>query len=235
MKIDPTTRRGRFLLWVAAWLVRALVGLLGTTMRLRVDDPEGRIGEMAAGDAGPMVVSFWHDRAILAGWAMRKAFSRRGVPLVLLVSQSRDGELVDRVARLWGLERERGSATRGGTAGLRRVYRRMTKEKASPVMIPDGPRGPQYHFKVGVAVLAQMAQAPVLPVGLAVDRCWKIRSWDRLRLPKPFSTVALVVGPPTTVERGLDEAAMEAARQRLEAAVNGVTAEAEGRVGGRFP
>ena len=58
-------------------------------------------------------------------------------------------------------------------------------------MIPDGPQGPLYHFKIGVAVLAQTSGAPILPFGLAASRSWRLKSWDRIIVPRPFSRVAV--------------------------------------------
>lgn len=208
---------------MGAPIVRLLTGSLGRSCRLDV----ARGAEHFAGfEEGGMVISFWHDRSILAAQVLRHELMRRGIDLTLLVSQSRDGELMDRLARGWGIATVRGSASRGGTSGLRKIYRRL-RAGSSPVMTPDGPRGPKNVFKIGVAVLSQMAERPVLPMGIAVSRSWKLRSWDQLLVPKPFARVVVLVGEPVTVPRGLDDDELEAMRIRLETTLDALTHEAE--------
>ena len=94
-------------------------------------------------------------------------------------------------------------------------------------MVPDGPHGPQYVFKMGVAVLAQTSGAPMLPLGFAAKSAWHLGSWDRLIIPKPFTRVAVVVGKPETVDPALVNDALETERQRLEAVINGATRRAK--------
>ncbi|MEM8932039.1 MAG: hypothetical protein AAGE94_12745, partial [Acidobacteriota bacterium] len=110
------------------------------------------------------------------------------------------------------------------------VHRAISKGKSSPIMVPDGPHGPQYHFKVGVLVLAQTSGAPILPLGFAVDRCWHLKSWDRLIVPKPFSRAVVVVGRPEPIAADLAGEAQEAERQRLEARLDALTRQAEAAV-----
>ena len=98
-------------------------------------------------------------------------------------------------------------------------------------MIPDGPRGPRYQFKIGVVILAQLAQAPILPMGMAAKRFLVIPSWDRLILPWSFSRIALVVGEPQEVPRQLGTEELETERQRLEVLLSELTRQAEEALG----
>jgi len=124
--------------------------------------------------------------------------------------------MVTRMVRAWGIETVRGSASRGGMKALRAIHRAVTRRGSSPIMVPDGPRGPVHVFKVGVAVLAQTSGAPILPLGFAAEKCWRLRSWDRLIVPRPFSRVTVVVGEPQSVAKDLDSEQLEAERKRLE-------------------
>lgn len=181
----------------------------------------------AARRAGrPVIFSFWHNRSFLAADFFNKRIFRR-FDVVVLASPSRDGELVARLARQLGLRVVRGSASRGGRDAVRALYRAATRHGASPVMIPDGPRGPLYDFKVGTAILAQMTQAPILPMGLAARRYFTLKSWDRLIVPWPFSRLAVVVGAPQEVPRGLSSQELEDERRRLKALLDELTREAE--------
>jgi lysophospholipid acyltransferase (LPLAT)-like uncharacterized protein len=88
------------------------------------------------------------------------------------------------------------------------------------MLIPDGPHGPAYSAKLGVVVLAQMTGAPLLPISFAVDRRWRLGSWDRLIIPKPFARVRMAVGEPITVQRASSSNDLEGYRQRLEESLN---------------
>lgn len=231
MRIDPTTRKGRLLLAIGAFLLRQIIRLLGSTCRLRIASGEEHLAVL---DDGAAVLSYWHQRTILAApFFLRRLLGRDRRDLTLLVSQSRDGELVSRVASRWRFRLVRGSASRGGMQAMRSLYRSMRTTGTSPLMIPDGPRGPAQSFKPGVAVLAQMAQAPILPMAFATRRGWRLRSWDRLIVPKPFAEIVVVVGPPQPVARGLDSAALEMERARLETLLDTVTDEADRHAIGR--
>lgn len=217
---------------VAAWLVRWVVQVLGWTCRVEVAEGGEHLEtlEATAEEKQPVILSFWHQRTVLAIYLVFHRLVRRGVDVTMLISQSRDGELAAHLARHWRLRQVRGSATRGGREALRAIYK-TTRAGSSPVMIPDGPHGPRHHFKAGVAVLAQMTQAPILPIGFAARRVWKLRSWDRLMVPKPFSRIVVVVGAPQSVPRNLDSAALEIERARLETVIDDVTARAERHAG----
>jgi lysophospholipid acyltransferase (LPLAT)-like uncharacterized protein len=178
-----------------------------------------------------VILSFWHNRSFLAAHVLDRELWRRGHPVLVLASLSRDGELVARLAKLLGLAVVRGSASRGGRDAVRALYRAMKKDGASPVMIPDGPRGPLYELKIGVAILAQVSRAPILPLGMAARRFSTLKSWDRLIVPWPFSRIAVVVGEPRTVERGLSAEDLERERRRLQSLLDELTRQAERRLG----
>ena len=230
MRLNHRSFVGSLILGVGAWLLRLIFRVL--TRTYRVDIVEGREHlENLWSQPRPVIVSFWHNRVFLAGRFLFESLHHRGIALTLLASQSRDGELVTRVFRPWGIHTVRGSATRGGRQALRGVYRAIVSSGSSPVMIPDGPHGPIYQFKVGVAVLSQMAQAPILPLGFAAERFWRIKSWDRLIIPYPFTRVTVVIGEPQIVERGLTKEQLEETRAFLEERLDSLTLRAEAVAG----
>lgn len=234
MRPDPRTRRGSFLVSLGSHLLGVLIGLLRRTWRLRVVSGGERLERvLEAGE--PVVLTFWHNRSFAAAHLLLARLLPAGFSVTLLSSQSRDGELVARLARRWGLSVVRGSASRGGREALTGTYRAIVRHRSSPVMIPDGPRGPAYGFKVGVLVLAQMSRAPILPLGFAASSFWTVGSWDRLIVPKPFAKVAVVVGEPETVPRELPAPELEAARRRWEERLNDLTRRAEEAVGAEDP
>ena len=230
MGLDKDSRHGSLLIGIGARLARWLMLAFGCTWRIKIVAGSEHVDSLLA-EPRPVLVSFWHNRLFAFSYFVYRRLHRRGIDLTLLASQSRDGELVTRVAKGWGLNVVRGSASRGGVAALRGLHRAVTRGGSSPIMIPDGPRGPLYHFKVGVAVLAQTSRAPILPFGIAANRFFNLKSWDRIIVPWPFSRVAITVGEPQVVERGLSEEELEAERQRLEGLINDLTRQAEEAVG----
>lgn len=206
--------------------MRAILIVVGSTYRLEIAAGGERLA--AARRAGrPVILTFWHNRSFIAADFFRKQIFRRGFDVLVMASLSRDGELVSRVARGWDLSLVRGSASRGGLGAVRAIYRAMKRQGSSPVIIPDGPRGPLYDFKIGVVILAQTSRAPILPLGMAARRYFTVRSWDRLIVPWPFSRIAAVVGEEQPVPRGLSPEDLEAERLRLQELLNGLTRQAE--------
>jgi len=89
------------------------------------------------------------------------------------------------------------------------------RDNVSPVITPDGPRGPRFKFKPGALLLAQMSGRPILPMSYAASRAWLIK-WDRFVIPMPFSRIALAIGPPCYVPRVTDAALLERLQGQME-------------------
>lgn len=225
IKVDKRTRSGRFLLSLAAWLGRTLLALLGATWRVEIEGKETLARLLA--DKKPHILSFWHNRTVIAAYFLSRQLLKKGLNITLLASQSRDGELVTRLVAGWGVETVRGSATRGGREALRGIFKAITQKGSSPLVVPDGPQGPLYGFKAGAAVLAQMSGAPILPMGFAASSSWRLKSWDKLIVPRPFSRVVVVVGEPQYLAKDLAGEVFEQERLRLEALLAELTSRAE--------
>jgi lysophospholipid acyltransferase (LPLAT)-like uncharacterized protein len=216
---------------VAAVLIRWIIQIIGVSCRVRTLVGEGRLEELRVGGT-PVIFSFWHNRSLFLAYLLHRRLLGRGYPITILVSLSRDGELGARLARRWGAEVVRGSASRGGTAGLRQLYRAVRQEGRSAVTIPDGPRGPLYEAKAGAVVLAQMSGAPIQPMAFAAESYWTIKSWDRLIIPKPFSRIWLALGDPLEVSKEMTAETTETERLRLQKALNDLVQRTEDRAAG---
>lgn len=168
-------RCGPFLAWVA-------IRLLAATMRFRVHDEEGLLERH---DGKPRILVFWHNRILLMPYLYRRYY--RNTPLVVMISESRDGEMIARVAEKFGIEAARGSTSGRGASALIRMHRALARVGKHVGITPDGPRGPRYVVQPGVLHLAQNSGLPVIPISTVVDRKWEARSWDRFQIPKPFS------------------------------------------------
>ncbi len=93
--------------------------------------------------------------------------------------------------------------------------------------MPDGPRGPRHVLKAGIIAIAQKSRAAILPVTFACSRAWRLKSWDRFTLPKPFSKTVALYGEPIFIPAEMDEAAFESKRQEIEQRMLELETEAE--------
>jgi lysophospholipid acyltransferase (LPLAT)-like uncharacterized protein len=187
--------------------------LLAATCRVRL--AEGRAGERWRAGT-PFIFASWHSRVLLLPALYR------GRRLRVLISRSRDGELVARLCARFGLDVARGSSSRGGAEALRGLARALA-EGTSVVVVPDGPRGPSETVKPGVVALARMTGAPVVPMALGASSEWRARSWDGFRVPKPFARCVVRFGDPLRVARSTGRQADESPRKEIEAALHEVT------------
>ncbi len=226
-RVDPDGAFGSLLLRACGILARGAIRLVGASCRYRVVDGAERLQKLL-GNPGPVLLVIWHDRAIQSACYLSGPFIRKRLDIALMISQSQDGEVVSHIVSPWKKVRSaRGSTTRGGRAALREMHRIMKREQIPGLLAPDGPHGPRHEFKLGAAVLAQMANAPVLPIAIVPERFIQLRSWDRLIVPLPFTRVSVAFGAPVPVPRGLSAEQLEEKRRQLEDALNEVTRVAE--------
>lgn len=212
-------------------LLRAVLGLLGRTWRVRVVAGEETRARLVR-DAGstPCLLTLWHNRLVIAAPCLRSLL-QDGVGITVLISASRDGQLGADLTRSWGYDVVRGSSSRGRTAALRGLMR-AARRGSAPLVIPDGPRGPVYELKPGLVQLAQRIGTPVVALGFAADRAWRLSSWDRLIIPKPFARVAIAYGDPVHLDPDGD---LDAAQETVTEALDRTTARACEALGQGFP
>jgi len=207
----PVRRRGL--------IGRARIALLaaGARFYLRVLAATARIvwvgstlEAMRERGAFPCVGVFWHSRLV---WA---AIAFRGGDYAVMVSDHRDGELIGRIVGSWGTRTLEGSSRRGGIEALR-AAQRLLASGISVGVAPDGPLGPSEVAKEGAVALASLSARPIVPFSYAASAALTLSTWDRLRLPMPWSRVAVAFGEPIAVPAGLDAAGIEAHRRALDA------------------
>jgi lysophospholipid acyltransferase (LPLAT)-like uncharacterized protein len=202
-----------------ARLVGLYLSLVVRTTRWRLLGAEPALALVAQGQ--PLILAFWHERLPLipplfdlVGAAEPRV--RRLRPHVL-VSRHRDGRFIGAAVARFGVDMVYGSSRRGGAGALAGLLRAL--RQGQPVLItPDGPRGPRRQAAPGVAQLAALSGAPVVPLGGATSAQRRLGSWDRMMFPLPFGRGVLVCGPPITVARDGAEAALPGIAAALSAA-----------------
>ncbi|MGD9385207.1 MAG: lysophospholipid acyltransferase family protein [Thioalkalispiraceae bacterium] len=187
-------------------------------------------GEQHARNVGasgkPFIPCYWHQHHLFCTWYMKRLI-KQGLKIGFLISPSVDGEIPAKLARSWGAEVIRGSTTRAGAQTMRDMYTLVVKQGVSPVTTSDGPQGPLHVFKLGDLLLSQFTQAPLLPLAYAADKAWTLSSWDRFMIPKPFSRIAIAIGEPVQIPKGLLPEDLEPLRLQMENALKGLTEQAE--------
>jgi lysophospholipid acyltransferase (LPLAT)-like uncharacterized protein len=199
-------------------LGRFVLRLWAKTSRIRVLGEEDYRKLKQAGT--PVIFLLWHGRLMLAPYFFRN----RGISA--LVSPSRDGEVIARIAQGWRFRIVRGS----GSHAMVRAWVEMRQDLrrgGELIIIPDGPRGPDRALKPGCLKLAQDTGAVLIPWSFSASRKKRFRSWDRFLFFYPFSRIVCIYGKPIAVSSALDDIEFESERQRVEAELNALDAEAD--------
>jgi lysophospholipid acyltransferase (LPLAT)-like uncharacterized protein len=150
---------------------------------------------------------YWHQHQLFCASYLME-LRAQGVKPGFLVSPSVDGEFGAMVIRRMGGEVIRGSSSHTGARTLRDFYQALVHEGISPVITPDGPKGPPWVFKGGALMLAQLSQRPIIPMSYFASRAWHV-GWDGFVIPQPLARIVIAVGEPVYIPKGTDAAAME--------------------------
>lgn len=183
-----------------------LLRALGSTLRWKISGAEHEGAIIKAGHQP--IHCLWHGRILPSILYLQ----HRGV--VVIISENYDGEWIARITRKFGYGTARGSTSKGGPKALRQMLRAV--ESKGVAFTLDGPRGPAEVAQLGAVWLAKATGNPLLPFHSEAASSWTLKSWDRTQIPKPFTTVATVVGAPIYVPRDADERALDESRVALE-------------------
>jgi lysophospholipid acyltransferase (LPLAT)-like uncharacterized protein len=213
------TKSGRELTWARrfvyrtlVWLAYCIVELLWRTGRVRVIGEEHWRSDVIASQ-GMAIPVCWHQHLLICA---RYSVSKR-VPLKsgFLISPSVDGEAPTWLAEMYGATCIRGSSTHTGSRAVRQLIKAIRKDKLSPLITPDGPRGPRFEFKPGALFVAQLSEVPIVPLAFAARPAKVFRTWDKFVLPSPFARIVIAVGEPVMVSRELSAEQVEAMQDVL--------------------
>ena len=179
----------------------------------------------------PFIGAFWHGRMLMMAAAWRAVLAEIGVSQALqphvVSSDHRDGRLMARATRRFGLATVFGS-TGQGRVSLLRAARRVIEQGQIAVFTPDGPRGPRMRAKPGVVRLAMATEVPIVPVTFAASNQRLLGSWDRFALALPFARGVMAFGAPLELAPDSDP---EVACRLLEQRLNQLTREADCALG----
>lgn len=205
---------------IEGWRARCLIAfgyrllqVWARTLRFEIEDRAGVIGTPPN---ERYIGALWHNRLLLLPFVIKRYLPvRRGAALI---SASRDGAILADLVERFDFEVVRGSSSRQGASAMRQLADIIASGQ-DVVITPDGPRGPAYELGQGIVFLAQQSGAAVVPINMEYSSCWRVKSWDRFILPRPFSTVRVIFGPPHRVAPTSNEEEFERERQRLQEAM----------------
>ena len=190
---------------VSAWLIRILSRILWRTCRVTVHGNIDHITRLLR-SGQPCLPCVWHQMLLFCGHYLIRLSKSKDFKLSFLISPSADGEIAAQVVLHLGAGVVRGSSSSTGARALRDCYEAVARNGVSLLFPADGPRGPLHELKPGALMVARLTGAPILPVGYRASRAWRLRSWDRFIVPKPFARIEIYVGEPYYVPK---DAALE--------------------------
>jgi lysophospholipid acyltransferase (LPLAT)-like uncharacterized protein len=200
--------KDKLLVAIVPWLGARLIRFVAFTQR---SDVLGEIAVMEHWHRGEyVIICAWHDQLLM----MVTVYQGPGTKI--LISRSRDGELIARTVSYFGQGSVRGSSSRGG----REAFREMLKFAELDVdlaVTPDGPKGPRRQIKDGVIQMARISGRPIVPLTYVCSRGHRFHSWDRFLLPYPFARAVYCYGTPQYFSR---DQPLEECRQRLQQAMD---------------
>ncbi len=186
---DPDRRRDRRVAF-SAWVGWLLLEFYAHTCRYRVVSGMEHLAALR-GANDPLIFATWHESLFLVAPFLARKVHRRGKPLIALISRSEDGDVGDKVLKRWGIQTVRGSSSSGGMAAVRQLARESRSQGLSPVLIPDGPRGPARQAAPGVVMLSQLTDLSIVAITASASSSSRLSSWDRTWVPWPFSQIGI--------------------------------------------
>ncbi|GIW82102.1 MAG: hypothetical protein KatS3mg105_3909 [Gemmatales bacterium] len=156
--------------------------------------------------------AFWHENMLLPAYCYGRP------DIYILISQHADGELIAEICRHLRFRLIRGSTTRGGAKAVRHMLE--AGKDAHLAITPDGPRGPRRTVQPGLIYVASKTGLPIIAAGMAYRKAWRLNSWDRFAVPKPWTTAAVVTLDPIPIPPDLTGEQLEHYRRQVEQAMH---------------
>ena len=211
--------RERLLLSLIALVGSIAIRVLGSTLRYEfsLEDGDGTHlgGPPEALKAIPSVFGFWHSCIFSASYYCR------GLGIGVLTSRSFDGEYIARIIEKFGYCAVRGSSSRGVIGGLRNMIHHV-EEGHIAAFTCDGPRGPANVAKPGPVLLARQTGVPLRAFHIGVSSYWQLNTWDRMRIPKPFSRALARFSSPIHVPASATDSEVRELHSQLQSALERV-------------
>ena len=214
--VSPSLVVSRVMVRLLGWLLRGLM------VTLRPEYVQRQFEHQIRSSRLPILFTVWHGRMLY----FVKLYQYLGPRVTVLVSRSRDGEVISQLLTRFGFHTTRGSSSQGGVRGLLAVVNKV-RSGMDAGFTPDGPRGPRYQVQPGLVLVAKRTGAAILPMTFSAQRRRVLSSWDAFLLPLPFSRVVVIYGEPIYVPADASAAEMEVKRREVETSLRRITETAD--------
>lgn len=194
MKAERPSFKNRLKHWLITKILVLLIRFIGITTNVKQMNSD--ILVKAIQQYGGVILATWHANIFFSIWLLKEH------ELTALISSSEDGEIIHNVFSHYGFTAVRGSTTRGGIPALKQLIN-LLKGNTSVAITPDGPIGPPEKIQSGVILLAKYAGVPIIPWHYEPLSQWRLNSWDKHKIPKPFTSVIESFGNPFHVPKTL--------------------------------
>ena len=208
MKASAQMWKKKYQRWFITKILTLLICITGYTSRVKQINKE--VLKDTIKEYGSVIVATWHKNIFFSIWLLRNH------DLTALISRSDDGEAIYDVFDKFGYKAVRGSTTRGGVPALKQLIK-LLELKTSVAITPDGPLGPPEKIQSGVILLAKYSGVPIIPWHYEADWQWRLKSWDKHKIPKPFTAVVESYGEPFLVPKDLSSEEVPEFCEKLEA------------------
>lgn len=176
--------------------IRAFLWLLLKTCKFEVTGGENL---RSSAKSGSSIIMLWHNHLPLIGPSILAAGPK--LSYCAFISNSKDGDIAAEYTTSYSI----GSTIRvphdSREAALKTLISRLKMKRDIAIITPDGPRGPRHKIKPGIAIAAKETNAAIIPFTWSSDKYWELKSWDKMQIPKPFSTIHATFGTPITLSK----------------------------------
>lgn len=197
---------------VFGYLAGGIMKLWSLTLRYSVNGSPGVTPPTIGPE--PVIFALWHNRIFTMPpiWRHTGGHMRSSV---VLTSASKDGTTLATAMKMFGLGAIRGSSSRRAVSALIGMKKAL-RDGHDVCVTPDGPKGPRYKLQPGLIKIAQSTGAEIVPIHIRYNSAWRLKTWDRFVIPKPFSRVSVIFDKPVTIPKGISETDFEAQALSLE-------------------
>ncbi len=161
----------------------------------------------------PFILAFWHGQLMMIGHVWKSK-----AVLNMLASSHSDGRFGAYIAGHFNLKNI-SIESKNKSPSLRQVFKILNNGNYLGVT-PDGPRGPNQKVSEGIIKIAINSQVPIIPLGFASSRNFKLKSWDSFLITYPFSKCKFIWGDPIVIPSTTEDGEIEKYKLFLEEKIN---------------
>lgn len=204
------------LTWIISRFIYALAKLLHLSYSYRYSGIQ-HIEKLKDQNQNAYILGIWHQN-LLPG-ILNQTLNR----YACIVSRSKDADPVVYTLKKMNHFVRRGSSKKdhrdkGGKQAKEQLIDILKLGIPAAVTI-DGPKGPAHEVKPGIIDMAKKSGTPIVPYTVIANNYWSFNSWDKFRLPKPFSRIIVHYGDPIFVPSDAEgndfESLMQDLKQKL--------------------